>query len=684
MSQTDTFYITTAIDYPNGVPHMGHAYEKIVADFYARAARLRGQETRFLIGLDEHGLKIQQAAAAEQKEPQAFVDEKAVIFREMYETLGITHDDFIRTSEPRHHEYAQALYQRCLDKGDIYKDFYKTDYCVSCEKPLQKSDISTGICLGDASKPLKECPVTTIEEESYFFRLGKYRDAVRQHILDHPEFVVPEERRNEVLARLDGDLHDLSISRSSFTWGVPLPNDTEHVMYVWFDALANYASALQKPEDCTRFWPADCHVIGKDIIWFHAVIWPAMLLSAELPLPRQVYAHGFILDKDGRKMSKTVGNVVDPMDVANEFGVDVLRYYFLRAFSSGQDGNFALEELEERYKTELGNDLGNLIMRLSKLTLSRCGGTLSPQSNADDLGIAKVIEECCEWIDRREHHRALESLWSFLRGINAYLNETAPWKVKDDSEVARILYGAVEAVAAVLHLLSPAMPEVSRQAAETLGIQLAALDALQPGKASYTAQPATALFPRREDKKPKSDSADSEGKAKPKKSKKGGGAQVSVDPFAKLEIRVGYIEEVNEHPDADALYAMTVDIGGEPRSICAGLREHLEVGELLHRKVVVLANLKPAKLRGIESRGMILATDRKDGKVVPVDPGAAESGDLVTVEGIEATPKKKLSKSDFEKAPLSILGGRVSYAGKLLRTPSGELLCDAEDGAPVR
>ena len=457
----ENFYITTAIDYPNGVPHIGHAYEKVLADFYARCARLRGRETWLLVGLDEHGLKIQQAADREGKEPQAFVDEKAAAFHDLYRLLDVSNDDFIRTSEPRHHEYARRLYDTVREKGDVYKGDYETDYCVSCEQALQKSDITAGKCLVDEKRPLTECPVRMLKESSYFFRLGNYREAVRDHIQKNPDFIVPARRRNEVLARLDDEVRDLSISRSSFHWGVPLTDDPEHVLYVWFDALSNYVSALEQPvAERRRFWPADCHVIGKDILWFHTVIWPAMLLSAGLPLPRQVYVHGFILDKSGRKMAKSLGNVVDPVELVREFGVDVLRYYFLRAFSSGEDGRFGVEDLEDRYQNELGNDFGNLILRLSKLGLSRAGGVLSPGEPAADLGGREVAEAYFRDVDAREHHKALDTLWAFLRRINAFLNETAPWKIEDDAEVGRILYAGVDAMAWALHLLAPAMPTV--------------------------------------------------------------------------------------------------------------------------------------------------------------------------------------------------------------------------------
>ncbi len=670
------FYITTAIDYPNSVPHMGHAYEKVVADFYARASRLRGVPTRFLIGLDEHGQKIQEAAEQGGLSPQEFVDEKATAFRELYALLDISYDDFVRTSEPRHREFCQRFYERIRDAGDVYKGFYEGDYCISCEKFYTASELVDGRC------PIHERPTTPVKEESYFFRLSKYREAILRHIEANPAFVYPRERRNEIVARLREDVRDLSISRSTFDWGIPVPDDPGHVLYVWFDALENYLSALHAPEDLSAtFWPASCHVIGKDINWFHSVIWPAMLLSAGEELPAQVYVHGFILDEDGRKMAKHLGNVVDPLEIVGEYGVEVLRFYFLRSFASGHDGKFSRAELEDRYHAELANELGNLVLRVVKLIATRLGGEIATPGRPEVLGDEELIEEFFALVDGREHHRAMERLWSYIKRSNAYLNETEPWKLKDPGEFTAVLAECFEALRTVSHLLSPAMPKTAAAIGSSLGFTLGTLSERRREPSTYRVEEKPPLFPRRETaKEPKTKEKRMDESHKPKK-----GPPAPVDPFAKLALRVGRIVEVNEHPDADSLYAMTVDLGeDEPRSICAGLREYLPASDLQDRMVVVLANLKPAKLRGIESRGMILASDRKDGAVVPVDPGDAEIGVEVGVEGIESAPKKKLSKSEFEKAPLTVQGGRVSYAGKPLRTAAGPVLCDAEDDAPVR
>ena len=674
-----TFYVTTAIDYPNSAPHMGHAYEKVVADFYARSARLRSLQTHFVIGLDEHGQKIQEAAKKAGKAPKEFVDEKAKIFRKLYDVLKISHDDFIRTSESRHHKFCQDLYVKVRDKGDIYKGHYEGDYCIGCERFYTPTELEDGKCPVHGEKTRK------IQEESYFFRLSSYREALRKHIEENPEFIYPVEKRNEILARLSEEVRDLSISRSTFDWGVPVPDDPEHVMYVWFDALSNYLSAIQEPAALhDTFWPADCHVIGKDINWFHSVIWPSMLMSAGYPLPRQVYVHGFILDKDGRKMSKALGNVVDPLKVIDDYSAEVLRFYFLRCVASGQDGNFSLSELEDRYVSELGNELGNLVLRVAKLVNTRLGGSISTPGNSEALDGRSVIADYFRHADGRDHHRAVDVLWGYVKRTNAFMNDREPWKVKDEKQFVEILGACVDALRTIAYLLVPIMPHTAKQVAGSLGIELNDLSTQCSEPGNYRLTMGKPLFPRRESTG--SDTASDEKKnAKKTTSKAQKDQPTAVDPFAKLELRVGRIVDVREHPDADALFAMRVDVGEEePRSICAGLRGHVTEDDLKERKVLVVANLKPAKLRGIESRGMVLAADLPSGSIVPVNPGDAPIGDLVGVDSVESRPKKKLSKSEFEKAPLRVEASKVSYMGNPLRSSTGPVVCDADDGAVVR
>ncbi len=670
-ARTGKFYITTAIDYPNSVPHLGHAYEKTVADFYARWHRQQGLDTHFLTGLDEHGEKIQEAAEKAGSTPQAFVDDQAEVFRALCRELEISNDDFIRTSEPRHHRFAAELFSRLQAKGDVYFGHYEGDYCISCESYYTESQLQDGKC------PIHGRPTERVKEESYFFRLGKYRPWIQEHIRSHPEFIFPEERRNEILSRLDEEVRDLSISRCTFNWGIPVPGDPRHIIYVWFDALSNYISALLSPQNLyERFWPADVHVIGKDIIWFHTVIWPCILRSAGYPLPRQVYVHGFILDREGRKMAKHLGNVVDPLEVARRYGPEVLRYYFLRAFASGLDGKFSLEELIERYHGELGNDLGNLLLRVIKLVESKFAGCLTPGGGVEaDLDPRPVVEEYGRQVERREHHRALEALWGLIRKTNAYLNEKAPWKESDPRANTRTLYNALEALRGIASMLTPVMPRTALAIAGQIGIPPASGPLAAFAQTAYRVVRKEPLFPRLEAPPGTGASGRDLSTAEP---------PAGADPFSWLDLRVGLIEEVKEHPDADSLYILTVNLGSERRTVCAGLRKHLQPQELELRKVVFLANLKPAKLRGIESRGMILATDRRDGKVAPVDPGQAAIGERVQVPGVSGPPKPAISLKDFERTPLRMKGGRVVYGEISLRTSAGEVECEAADGATVR
>jgi methionyl-tRNA synthetase len=462
-----TFYITTAIDYPNGTPHMGHAYEKIVTDAYARWYRLLGRDVWFLTGTDENGQKLAKAAAEAKLEPRRFVDENVAHFRALCEALKISNDDFIRTTEPRHIAATTELWQRLEKAGDVYFDRYSGHYCYGCEAFYPKTQAP------DLKCPSHGTPLDFVEEEGYFFRLSKYQSWIQSWLEATKDAVLPASARSEMLGRLRADdLRDLSISRPNQGWGIPVPGRPEHVVYTWFDALINYWAAVQygdkqRPE----LWPCDVHVIGKDITWFHAVIWPCMLHAAGVEPPRQVWVHGMVLAEDGRKMSKSLGNGVDPYDMLSKYGLDAFRYYLLRAIAAGQDGAFSELDLRTRYNNELANVYGNTFQRVVKFTLKKFGGELAPPAGeAPSLDMRKIYDRMTAAMDDREHNRALDALWDGLNEVNAYLNANEPWRIKDDdAKVHRIVYGSLHAMHALGALVSPFLPDTGRKTLALLG-----------------------------------------------------------------------------------------------------------------------------------------------------------------------------------------------------------------------
>ena len=467
MHSRRTFYITTAIDYPNGAPHMGHAYEKVVADAYARWYRMLGDNVWFLTGTDENGQKLAKAAAELGCDPRQFVDENVVQFQALCQALKISYDDFIRTTEPRHLAATAELWQRLEDAGDIYFDRYSGHYCYGCEAFYPKTQAP------DLKCPSHGTALEFVEEEGYFFRLSRYQAWILDYLENHKDFVTPASARSEMLGRLRADeLRDLSISRPNQGWGIAVPGRPEHVVYTWFDALINYWSAVthgdhRRPE----LWPCDLHVIGKDITWFHTVIWPCMLHAAGIESPRQVWVHGMVLAEDGRKMSKSLGNGVDPAQIYVKYGVDAFRYYLLRAIAAGQDGAFSENDLRTRYNNELANVYGNTFQRVVKFTLKKFGRDLSPPSNATpSLDMRKIYDRMTVAMDAREHHRALDALWDGLNEVNAYLNANEPWRIKDDdAKVQRIVYDALHGMHSLGALVSPFLPETGRKTLALLG-----------------------------------------------------------------------------------------------------------------------------------------------------------------------------------------------------------------------
>ena len=509
MAETPTYYITTPIFYPNGVPHIGHAYTALASDVLARFERLDGKDVFFLTGTDEHGLKMQQAAAAEGLSPKALADRNSARFREMMTALGVSHDDFIRTSEKRHYRASEEIWRRMRQAGDIYLDKYAGWYSVRQEAYFDEAETTVGPD-GVRREPLGS-EVQWVEEESYFFRLSAYRERLLAHYEANPDFVGPRERRNEVASFVKAGLKDLSISRTTFDWGVPVPDDPKHVMYVWVDALTNYLTGVGFPDEeapLWRFWPADLHVIGKDILRFHAVYWPAFLMSAGIALPKRVYAHGFLYNR-GEKMSKSVGNVVDPFAIAAHYGVDPVRYFFLREVPFGQDGSFSHDAIVNRTNADLANDLGNLAQRSLSMIGRYAGGSVpqpGPLTGADDALLAAadgLYGRARAAMSEQAIHQMLAAIWQVVADANRYFAAQEPWALRrsDPARMATVLYVTAEVVRQVAILVQPVMPRSAARLLDQLAIpaetrsfaSLGAAGRLAPGMKIPPAEP---VFPR--------------------------------------------------------------------------------------------------------------------------------------------------------------------------------------------
>lgn len=502
------FYITTAISYPNGLPHIGHAYEALATDALARFKRLDGYDVRFLTGTDEHGLKMVQAATKEGITPLQLADRNVPKFQEMVAALNCSNQDFIRTSEERHHRSTQALWRRMADNDDIYKDVYAGWYSVRDEAYYAEGETelrTDGVRYGPQNSP-----VEWVEEESYFFRLSKYQDRLLEHYRTNPGFIGPDERRNEVINFVDSGLRDLSISRTTFSWGVPVPGDPEHVMYVWVDALTNYITGLGFPDEdglFAQYWPADLHVIGKDIVRFHTVYWPAFLMSAGLPLPKRVFGHGFLFNR-GEKMSKSVGNVVDPLNLIETYGSDQVRYFFLREVPFGQDGSYTVEAIVNRINADLANDLGNLAQRSLSMIARNCDARVPTPSayriEDDDLlaSANELLDKCRAAIDGQQIHLALAAIWSVIGDTNRYFAAAAPWELKksDPERMATVLYVTAEVVRIAAILVQPVTPTAGARLLDLLGIpeDQRSFEALAaaPIKAGSVLPAPQAVFPR--------------------------------------------------------------------------------------------------------------------------------------------------------------------------------------------
>ncbi|TFB21050.1 methionine--tRNA ligase [Filobacillus milosensis] len=631
-----TFYITTPIYYPSGNLHIGHAYTTVAGDAMARYKRLRGYDVMYLTGTDEHGQKIQRKAADDGVTPQQYVDNIVNGIQDLWSKLDISHDDFIRTTQDRHKEIVEKIFDRLVKQGDIYLDEYEGWYCTPCESFFTDRQLEDGNC-PDCGRPVEK-----VKEESYFFRMSKYVDRLVEFYDQNPEFIQPEARKNEMLNNfIKPGLEDLAVSRTTFDWGIKVPGDPKHVIYVWIDALTNYITALgyntDQDEKYQKYWPADVHLVGKEIVRFHTIYWPIMLMALDLPLPKKVFAHGWLLMKDG-KMSKSKGNVVDPVDLIDIYGLDALRYYLLREVPFGSDGVFTPEAFVERTNYDLANDLGNLLNRTVAMINKYFDGEI-PNLKADETEFDTNLKQLAEQtrqdvedaMENMQFSVALTTLWQFVSRTNKYIDENEPWVLaKDDSKKERlgnVMAHLVESLRQIAIMLQPFLTSTPKNIFEQLGIadeELQAWESLnQFGayKNGEVVKRGTPIFPRLDTEREveaikKMMTKNSKPQPEPEEPKEEEQSdEITIDDFFKVDLRVAEVVKAEKVKKADKLLKLQLDVGEEKRQVVSGIAKYYEPEELVGRKVVLVANLKPVKLRGELSQGMVLAGEDDSGNL---------------------------------------------------------------------